>query len=189
MEKYQSRVIRSCRVLFLLFCDMKFLQEKKAWLCTVLHFQLILFFWWKTVPSEPLSASSAACPFWARFIPSLNTFPCNRDSPKAPGRESKQPWVLQSVAVTLARRVRCPVAANPAWDVTLPRCPPLFQRPWKEPWWTELNFCWNHPPARFSLWKRRGLRDLKEVWARWNEKRGENRQHAWAGEALARWKE
>lgn len=56
--------------------------------------------------------------FWAGFIPLLNMFPCNRDSPKALGKESKQLWVLQRVEVALARRVRCPATTNPACDVT-----------------------------------------------------------------------
>lgn len=55
---------------------------------------------------------------WARCIPSLNMFPCNRDCPKALGKESKQLRVLQRVEVTLACRVRCPATTNPVCDVT-----------------------------------------------------------------------
>lgn len=55
---------------------------------------------------------------WARFIPLLNVFPCNRDIPKALGKEWKQLRVLQRVEVTLARCVRCPATTNPACDVT-----------------------------------------------------------------------
>lgn len=187
-EEYQSRMIQSCQMWFFSPSSVKwnFCRKRpdsaKCFSSNKSHFSDRKWFYPSCFQSNLQLTLS-----WARFIPLLNMFPCNRDIPKALGKESKQLRVLQRVEVALARRVRCPATTNPVCDVTPFQVSLPLSKTLKRALidWTQLLL---KSPAYASVpVKMQGTGGYER--RRWNEERGESRKHARAGKVWARGRE